>query len=90
MDPPTILAVSQLIASLAALVASVGAVIVSMRNAVKIEQVHIATNSMKDALVTSEGKVQRAEGVKEGAAAAAVGAKVILEDNKDPKAGGAK
>jgi len=38
----------------------------SYRNGKKIEQVHIATNSMKDALVESTSKESYARGVKAG------------------------
>ena len=38
----------------------------SYRNGKKIEQVHLATNSMKDALVESTSKESYARGVKAG------------------------
>ena len=48
-----------------ALVAVVGAV-QSFRNGRKIEQVHVATNSMKDALVAATAKASLAEGMAAG------------------------
>ena len=57
--------IAQIITSLATLVASAGAFILGWRNANKIEQVHIATNSMKDELVAVTAKASHAEGVKE-------------------------
>ncbi len=47
-------------------VASVGAVLVSLYNAVRIQQVHKATNSMKDELVAVTRKDALAEGLKQG------------------------
>lgn len=55
---------AQFITALAAL----GGMLISWRNLHKIEQVHIATNSMKDALVTAAGQVGHAEGLEEGRA----------------------
>lgn len=52
---------AQLLTAFAALIAAG----VSVWNAVKIEQVHIATNSMKDALVKSTGEQAYAKGVKD-------------------------
>jgi len=54
--------VAQIIVALATLVSSVGALLVGWRNSRKIEQVHRATNSMKDELVLSTALAARAEG----------------------------
>jgi hypothetical protein len=47
-------------------VVTVFSLIQSMRNGRKIEDVHLATNSMKDALVASTEKESYARGVKAG------------------------
>jgi hypothetical protein len=49
-------------------VVTVFSLIQSLRNGRKIEQVHLATNSMKDALVDVTGKEAYARGVKSGEA----------------------
>lgn len=53
---------AQLITALAAL----GAFILSLYNNRKIEQIHVATNSMKDALVAATGDAAHAAGKEEG------------------------
>lgn len=47
-------------------VGSLGSLIVSWRSLAKIEAVHIATNSMKDALVKVTGEAEHAKGVQQG------------------------
>lgn len=51
--PPTLLALATLV--------------VSLRNSKKVEEVHKATNSMKDALVLTTEKEALARGIKKGA-----------------------
>lgn len=61
--------IAQVIIASAALLASLtsaAALVVSVRNGRKIEQVHVATNSMKDELVAVTRKDALAEGLKEG------------------------
>lgn len=68
MEPAAIiLATAQLVTSIAAMIAAIGAVAMSARNRVAIEQVHVATNSMKDALVKAVGEQEHAKGVIQGA-----------------------
>lgn len=58
------------ISSVSSLVAAIGssvAVVMSARNGRKIEQVHLATNSMKDELVKVTGEAEYAKGLKHGA-----------------------
>ncbi len=62
MSDPVIVS---LIASIPPTLAAVAALIVSMRNGRKVEEVHKATNSMKDALVAAALIQGHAEGVKE-------------------------
>ncbi len=57
--------VAQIITSLATLVAACGALLVGWRNSTKIEQVHIATNSLTDRLVATTKSEAHAAGVKE-------------------------
>ncbi len=57
--------VAQIITSLATLVAAIGALMISWRNAAKIEAVHIATNSLTDRLVNTTRTEAHAAGVKE-------------------------
>ena len=44
--------IAPIILSLATLITSIGSVLMSWRNSKKIEVVHLATNSMKDQLVS--------------------------------------
>ncbi len=62
MNLPSAGEIAQIITAMAAL----GAVILSWRNSRKIDQVHVATNSMKDALVTATGNAAHAAGKEEG------------------------
>ncbi len=57
--------VAQIITSLATLVAAAGSLLISWRNSGKIDEVHIATNSMKDELVATTRLAAHAAGVKE-------------------------
>lgn len=61
------------IAQLLTAIAAVGAMVLTWRNSLKInkvgaqvEEVHLATNSMKDELVKATAKASRAEGVEAG------------------------
>ena len=63
LDLTTVIAA--FIATLPATIAAIGALIVSLRNGIKVEEVHKATNSMKDALVA----VTRSDALQEGHAA---------------------
>jgi len=56
---------AQLITSVATLLGVLGGMYVSLRNAAKIEQVHKATNSMKDELVAATKIASKAEGRQE-------------------------
>ena len=56
-----------LIGSVAPTLLAAAALVASLRNAKKIEEVHLATNSMKDALVASTDQASRAEGELKGA-----------------------
>ena len=58
--------VAQIITSVATLIAACGAILIGWWNARKIEEVHKATNSMKDELVAATAKSSKAEGLKEG------------------------
>lgn len=61
--------IAAIIAAFSSLVAAFGsaaAVIMSARNGRKIEQVHLATNSMKDELVRVTGDAKYLEGMKQG------------------------
>ena len=61
--------IAPIISASASLVAAIGsfiAVVMTVWNGRKIEQVHIATNSMKDELVKVTGEQKFAEGVKQG------------------------
>lgn len=58
--------ITQLILAAATLVSAVGALMIGLRNSVKIEQVHIATNSMKDELVAVTRSDAKQIGVAEG------------------------
>lgn len=60
--------IAQLITSVATLIGVVGGLYLSWRNHKGIEQIHVATNSMKDALVVSTATASRAEGVVAGRA----------------------
>ncbi len=60
--------IAQLIASIATLITAVGAVVIGLRNSRKIEEVHVATNSMKDQLVASTALAANAQGNREGRA----------------------
>ena len=57
--------VAQIITSIATLIAACGAILIGWWNAAKIEEVHKATNSMKDELVAATAKSSKAEGIKE-------------------------
>ncbi len=59
---------AQLITSIAALLGVCGTLFISLRNSRKIEQVHIATNGMKDHLVAVTAAASKAEGNLEGRA----------------------
>ena len=48
-------------------IASVAAVLISLNTQAKVEQVHLATNSMKDALVAATRKESLQEGREQGA-----------------------
>ena len=56
-----------LIGSVAPTLLAAAALVASLRNAKKIEEVHLATNSMKDELVRVTGESERAKGVIQGA-----------------------
>lgn len=53
------------IAALAAFVTSIAGVVISIRNARKVEEIHKSTNSMKDALVEAAAREGHAAGVRE-------------------------
>lgn len=63
---PTWGEVAQIITSLAAFLAAGGALLVSIRTSRKVEQVHIATNSLTDRLVKSTDAEAHARGLQEG------------------------
>lgn len=59
---------ASVITALTALLAaftSLISVLISLRNGRKIEQVHLATNSMKDELVKTVGEAEHAKGYKQ-------------------------
>jgi hypothetical protein len=61
--------IASIITAVAALVAALGssfAVVIGVLNSRKIQQVHDATNGMKDQLVKVTGDAKYAEGVKHG------------------------
>ncbi len=60
-----ITAIVAFIAVLPATIAAVAALIVSLGTSVKVDEVHKATNSMKDALVAAALLAGRAQGVEE-------------------------
>ena len=60
MSDPVLLAI---IASVPPTLASIAALVVSLRNGRKVEEVHKATNSMKDALVAAAKLEGHAQGV---------------------------
>jgi len=62
--------IAQIILALGTFITASTAAYLSLRNAVKIEQVHLATNSMKDALVAAEKNVSFREGQDDGKATA--------------------
>lgn len=57
--------IAEIIGQLAIFVTAIASLIASIRNSRKIEQVHVATNSMKDELVAVTKKASKAEGVSE-------------------------
>jgi len=57
-----------LIVSIPATLTAFAGLLVSLRNSRKIEDIHVATNSMKDALVAATAKASKAEGRAEGVA----------------------
>lgn len=59
---------AQLITSIATLIAAVSSIIVSLRNARKIDAVHAATNGITNRLVQSTADASRAVGNLEGRA----------------------
>ena len=63
-----VLAISTLVGAIGALFVSIGGMFVSLRNSRKIEEVHIATNSKMDKLLTITATASKAEGVIEGQA----------------------
>lgn len=64
----TVAEIIQIITSLATLTAAIGTVLISWNNSTKIEQVHVATNSMKDQLVAATASASHASGVEQGRA----------------------
>ncbi len=65
-DSPTVLRVIiAFVAVLPATIASVAALIVAIGTSAKVEEVHKATNSMKDALVAAALLAGKAQGVEE-------------------------
>jgi len=63
-----ITAVGTLIAALSGLAVGIGGLVISIRNRRSIEQVHKATNSMKDELVAEVREAALAQGLKQGRA----------------------
>lgn len=72
---PTYGEVAQVVTALAAF----GAFLLSWWNSRKIEQVHLATNSMKDALVSATGTAAHAAGREEGRIEGEAKAAVLAE-----------
>jgi uncharacterized membrane protein len=57
--------IAQIITSIGTLIAALGSLVISLRNGVKIEQVHQTTNSKMDKLIEVSIKSARAEGREE-------------------------
>ena len=57
-----------ILTSLPMTIAAIATLVVAIRTGRKVEQVHIATNSMKDALVAKTEKEALARGIKQGTA----------------------
>lgn len=55
-----------LVSSIPVTVTSIAALIIAIKNTHKVEEIHKATNSMKDALVLSTEKEALARGIKQG------------------------
>lgn len=64
MSDPVLVA---LIAGIPPALIALATLVVSLRNSQKVEEVHKATNSMKDALVIATEKEALARGIKQGA-----------------------
>lgn len=62
--------IAEIIIATATLVSAIGALILGIMNRTKIEQVHLATNSKMDRLLTTVGESEKAKGVIEGEARA--------------------
>lgn len=74
--------IASLIMAVATFIAVVGNLAIAFINSNKIEAIHVATNSMKDALVKTTGDAARAEGKEEGRIEGEVKAAALLEKQK--------
>ena len=83
MSDPLILA---LIVAIGPTLASVAALIVALKTKTKVEEVHVATNSMKDALVAAARSNGHIQGVKDERAMSAVASAAHAQGVMDERA----